>query len=171
MSLIPVAVLPQLTGTIPEDLCEIDSLIWLNLRNNYMIGSVPSCLKNLQHLWFLELSNNSFTGPCPDLPFAQYTGYCDLQDGDRTQAANAYVCPLPPNSGSCTGGPPTCSCTGSSSSLTQPECEWWINFFDTMGGAKWTNCGSDRTDPCACSYTHNGNTYGVTCSSQHIAKL
>ena len=113
MSLIPVAVLPQLTGTIPEDLCEIDSLIWLNLRNNYMIGSVPSCLKNLQHLWFLELSNNSFTGPCPDLPFAQYTRHCDLGD-------IPFTCPLPASASACKGDP--CSNGPPCASGKPPRC-------------------------------------------------
>jgi hypothetical protein len=89
------------------------------------------------------------------------------------------VCPLPPNSSLCNGhmwGPrplvPTCSCTGSSASLPQSECEWWINFFDTMGGKEWTNCRSDRTDPCACTYSDSGGvSRGVTCLGGHMVTL
>jgi hypothetical protein len=163
----------NIVGSLPEDWSALAAgLGFVSLSYNEIVGFIPTGIVELKALKTLNLNRNKLTGVVPGLPFAQYTGYCDLQDGNRTQSANAYVCPLPPNSSSCTGGPPTCSCTGTASaSLPQSECEWWINFFDTMGGENWTNCASDRTDPCACSYNAYGTQFGVTCGGGHVTTL
>jgi hypothetical protein len=162
----------NIVGSLPDGIAELTSLTFLALWQNGFVGTIPDEIAQLQSLTYLGLWSNKFTGVVPDLPFAQYTNGCYLHSSKNP--SNAFVCPLPADSALCGehGSPPTCSCTGSSSNLTQPECEWWINFFDTMGGAKWTSCGSDRTDPCACSYTHpDKKTYGVTCYGPHIVKL
>ena len=43
-------------------------------------------------------------------------------------------------------------CTGSSSGLSQKECDAWHNFYDALDGPKWTAfCADKRDDPCACN--------------------
>jgi hypothetical protein len=158
-------------GSIPSGIANLTNLDTLDLAMNMLVGSIPSGIADLTALLNLQVHQNKLTGVVPDLPFANYTNGCYLQDSKAP--GNAYACPLPADSASCKQGPPTCSCTGSSSSLPQKECEWWINFFDTMGGTEWTNCAIHRTDPCACSYDcKKGRCYGVTCSTNgHITKL
>jgi hypothetical protein len=161
------------------------SLKSLYLTNGALTGTIPNGIADLDALTGLEFQNNRLTGVVPNLPFQNYTAHCGLTMGGTNmftcplppgaRRCTMYDCPLPADSASCKQGPPTCSCTGSSSSLPQSECEWWINFFDTTGGStKWTNCRGNRTDPCACSYDpwHSGpGGYGVTCTNGHITTL
>jgi hypothetical protein len=164
-----------IVGSIPAAIASLTLLTTLSFTQNSINGSIPSGIADLTALAYLGLDQMKLTGVVPPLPFTQYIGNasthgCSLQ-------GNAFVCPLPPNSSLCKGRgggeplEPTCSCTGRSSSLPQRECEWWINFFDTMGGANWTNCASHRTDPCACSYNAWGTPFGVTCGGGHVTTL
>jgi hypothetical protein len=60
-------------------------------------------------------------------------------------------------------------CTGG---LSPAECGWWQSFYDTMGGASWTNCKDKRDDPCTCKYTAESDyPCGVTCKGSHISGL
>jgi hypothetical protein len=155
--------------------------LWLGGHN--LVGTLPASFSNMTKLTRLVLGENKLTGLLPALTFEQYTSYCCLEDDHHT---NLFDCPLPLGADKCNGGDPkyngsctiTCTsptCTGSSSSLPQSECEWWINFFDTMGGKEWKKCASERyrTDPCACSYDCNKGPCrdGVTCTNGHITKL
>ncbi|XP_027158307.1 receptor-like protein EIX2 [Coffea eugenioides] len=54
------------TGEISPSLCEIQSLIIIDLSSNQLSGKIPSCLANLQNLHVLDLSNNSFHGKIPN---------------------------------------------------------------------------------------------------------
>ena len=165
-----------IVGSIPAAIANLTLLTTLSFTQNGINGSIPSGIADLKALTNVYLDQNKLTGIVPDLPFTQYIGNasthgCSLQ-GSSSKPSNAFVCPLPPNSSLCKdGSPPTCSCTGSSASLPQSECEWWINFFDTTGGKEWTNCRSDRTDPCACRYDSRWN-YGAFCNKDgHIFRL
>ena len=166
----------QIGGSIP-DLSRMSGLTFLALGGNQIEGTIPAALAGLERLGFLALDSNRLTGAVPNLPFKNYNNAvsCCLQSGGDTPS-NHYTCPLPPDSALCTGPedrPPRCSCTGSSASLSQSECEWWINLFDTTGGStQWSNCQSERTDPCACSYSFSASDgYGVYCTGEHITKL
>ncbi|XP_027152324.1 receptor-like protein EIX2 [Coffea eugenioides] len=55
----------RFTGTIPEDLCKLKYLYFLDLSNNLLSGRVPLCLGNLRDLQFLNLANNSLSGQIP----------------------------------------------------------------------------------------------------------
>jgi hypothetical protein len=175
-----------LAGTLPEDWSALMSLKYLYLTNGALTGTIPNGIADLDAVTGLEFQNNQLTGVIPNLPFQNYTWHCGLTGKLGTnmftcplppgaRRCTAYDCPLPAGSASCKQGPPTCSCTGSSASLPQSECEWWINFFDTMGGKEWKKCASERyrTDPCACSYDCNKGPCrdGVTCTNGHITKL
>ncbi|XP_027154004.1 receptor-like protein EIX2 [Coffea eugenioides] len=53
------------TSSIPEDLCKLENLHYLDLSNNFLSGRVPLCLGNLPNLWVLNLANNSLCGQIP----------------------------------------------------------------------------------------------------------
>jgi hypothetical protein len=160
----------QLEGTIPARLGNLKQLTGLSLYHNRLEGSIPAELAGLSRLVGLSLHDNRLTGVIPVLPFKNYTG-CRLQA--PTSPANAYACPLPPDSAACTPYPPTCACTGSSANLATADCGWWGSFYDTTGGGThWANCRGNRSDPCACRYTDaGGGSRGVTCKGSHITGL
>ncbi|XP_027150899.1 receptor-like protein EIX2 isoform X1 [Coffea eugenioides] len=53
------------TGSIPEDLCKLKTLIYLDLSNNHLSGRIPLCLGNLRYLRILHLGSNSLYGQIP----------------------------------------------------------------------------------------------------------
>ncbi|XP_027177219.1 receptor-like protein EIX2 [Coffea eugenioides] len=55
----------RFTGTIPEDLCKLENLYFVDLSNNLLYGRVPLCLGNLQYLTGLNLANNNLSGQIP----------------------------------------------------------------------------------------------------------
>ncbi|CDP05445.1 unnamed protein product [Coffea canephora] len=56
----------RFTGTIPEDLCKLENLSYLDLSNNHLSGRVPPCLGNLRELGILNLANySSLSGQIP----------------------------------------------------------------------------------------------------------
>ncbi|CDP05556.1 unnamed protein product [Coffea canephora] len=55
----------RFTGSIPEDLCRLKTLMVLDLSNNHLSGSIPLCLGNLRHLVALSLSDNNLCGQIP----------------------------------------------------------------------------------------------------------
>lgn len=58
------------TGTLPEGLLpSFPSLQSLNIHSNTLTGSIPEDLCSLQDLYFLNIRDNFFTGPLPDCAF------------------------------------------------------------------------------------------------------
>ena len=62
-----------LKGTLADSLVELDALTWLDLSDNHQLS-----------------------GRLPPLPFASYTGWCDLH-------GIGFTCPLPAGAESCGG--------------------------------------------------------------------
>jgi hypothetical protein len=60
-------------------------------------------------------------------------------------------------------------CTGASTNLVPADCQAWIDLYDAMGGASWSQqCSGNRLDPCQCN---PGLGYGVLCSGGHITNI
>lgn len=66
----------NLTGNIPENIFNVDSLVWLaigncaylksiSFRENFLTGLIPSDIGNIDSLQFLYLFDNQLTGPIP----------------------------------------------------------------------------------------------------------
>jgi hypothetical protein len=128
-------------------------------------------------LTVLSLESNTITGLLPALPFDQYTDNCCLEL-PQGSAANHFTCPLPQGSETCNSNGNcatiTCQtrCTGTSAGLPLTECDAWIEFFDSNGGAGWTYCSGNRLDPCGCTggSTRTANRT-ITCANSHITWL
>ena len=95
----------------------------------------------------------------------------------RTLAAAALAVRAAANASSqCSGttspwckvaGGPGCS---TSSDLSAAGCNAWVDFFDSTGGAGWTECSQYRLDPCACStdVAISVDSAQVVCRNSHI---
>ncbi|CAI9106035.1 OLC1v1005090C1 [Oldenlandia corymbosa var. corymbosa] len=55
----------HLTGNIPEELCNLQSLKVISLANNLLTGKIPLCLGEMRQLEVLDLANNSLSGQIP----------------------------------------------------------------------------------------------------------
>jgi len=55
----------QLTGNIPPELSQLNSLILLNVRENQLSGNIPVSLGDLNTILSLDLSFNQLTGAIP----------------------------------------------------------------------------------------------------------
>ncbi|KAK3423804.1 hypothetical protein EUGRSUZ_F00569, partial [Eucalyptus grandis] len=53
------------TGEIPSLICQLSSLLKLDLSSNNLLGTVPPCFGNITKLLNLDLSNNSLLGNIP----------------------------------------------------------------------------------------------------------
>uniref|UniRef100_A0A453DSV5 Leucine-rich repeat-containing N-terminal plant-type domain-containing protein n=1 Tax=Aegilops tauschii subsp. strangulata TaxID=200361 RepID=A0A453DSV5_AEGTS len=54
----------QIEGRIPESMCKLQSLLYLDLSNNILESEIPQCFDGKQ-IQFLLLSNNSLSGKFP----------------------------------------------------------------------------------------------------------
>ena len=62
---------------------------------------------------------------------------------------------------------PGCS---TSSDLSAAGCNAWVDFFDSTGGAGWTQCSQYRLDPCACDA--DASPYAIVeCQNGHITAM
>ncbi|XP_074284277.1 receptor-like protein EIX2 [Silene latifolia] len=55
----------QISGQIPNSLCQLESLISLDINNNSLSGEIPNCLANLSRLSLVRLSYNKLNGHIP----------------------------------------------------------------------------------------------------------
>ncbi|KAF8038887.1 hypothetical protein BT93_B1439 [Corymbia citriodora subsp. variegata] len=53
------------TGEIDSSICQLNSLLELDLSNNYLFGNIPPCFGNTTNLMHLDLSSNNLRGPLP----------------------------------------------------------------------------------------------------------
>jgi len=56
----------DLTGSIPESVCTMNSAKQFDVKRNIMSGSIPSCVDKLTAMRSLKLSDNKFTGTMPE---------------------------------------------------------------------------------------------------------
>lgn len=74
-----------LSGSLPTEICLLDSLEKFYVNNNNLVGTLPSCLVKLPKLVELDVANNRFTGSLPSglfmtklesliLSYNQFTG-------------------------------------------------------------------------------------------------
>jgi Leucine-rich repeat (LRR) protein len=95
----------NLSGTIPTELAQLDSLNTLSIWDNKGItGSIPSELSKLKKLEYLRISNEKLTGTVPcelaSLPRLKYlylfenklTGCIPSEFGDMTNMTTLYIC-------------------------------------------------------------------------------
>ena len=61
----------DLSGDLPDDICTLNKLRFLNLFKNFITGSLPDCLTDLKELEEVDLGDNDISGDIPD-------GLCDL---------------------------------------------------------------------------------------------
>ncbi|CAN4104742.1 unnamed protein product [Withania somnifera] len=55
----------NLSGEIPSSICNLTSLVVLDLAKNNLKGAIPQCLGNIRDLWVLDMHHNSLTGEIP----------------------------------------------------------------------------------------------------------
>ncbi|XP_074284273.1 receptor-like protein EIX2 [Silene latifolia] len=55
----------QISGQIPNSLCQLELLNSLDINNNSLSGEIPNCLANLSSLSFVRLSYNKLKGHIP----------------------------------------------------------------------------------------------------------
>ncbi|KAF9665294.1 hypothetical protein SADUNF_Sadunf16G0107700 [Salix dunnii] len=72
----------RLTGEIPPAICNLTSLVILQLSNNILNSKLPQCLGNISNsASVLDLRNNSFSGDIPDA----FSSNCTLRAIDMSQ--------------------------------------------------------------------------------------
>ncbi|KAJ6750417.1 hypothetical protein OIU85_000996 [Salix viminalis] len=72
----------RLTGEIPQAICNLPSLVFLQLSSNNLSSKLPQCLGNISHsASVLDLRNNSFSGDIPDA----FSSDCTLREIDFSQ--------------------------------------------------------------------------------------
>lgn len=70
----------QFSGTIPDDIFELDQVQILFLNGNHFSGRIPTQLAKLTSLTRVELFDNAFTGPLPtELGLLTNLAYLELQ--------------------------------------------------------------------------------------------
>ncbi|GAB4826357.1 hypothetical protein Ancab_009223 [Ancistrocladus abbreviatus] len=55
----------MLSGSIPDDICELKGIQYLNLSHNQLTGNVPEAIGNMERLEALDLSRNHISGQIP----------------------------------------------------------------------------------------------------------
>ena len=54
-----------LTGTLPEEIGNLQNIITLDLSDNFLTGIIPAEIGNLQNVEYVYLQNNKLVGPLP----------------------------------------------------------------------------------------------------------
>ena len=79
-----------LTGAIPPELGQLQSLVWLHLSDNALTGPIPSELGRLSNLRVLALDDNALSGAIP----SELGSLANLEE--MSLRANRLTGPIPP---------------------------------------------------------------------------
>jgi hypothetical protein len=65
-------------------------------------------------------------------------------------------------------------CTGSSVNLAAEECSAFGEFYDALNGPRWRTAtayfpNDCKTDPCSCTASHEGTSFGIGCNEEHTS--
>ena len=75
----------NLTGTIPDEIGNLEALWTLNVPYNQLTGEIPASIGKLTNLWSLYLYRNQLTGSIPpELGNMKQLVYCYLNDNQLT---------------------------------------------------------------------------------------
>lgn len=75
----------NLTGTIPDEIGNLEALWTLNVPYNQLTGEIPASIGKLTNLWSLHLYRNQLTGSIPpELGNMKQLAYCYLDDNQLT---------------------------------------------------------------------------------------
>ncbi len=55
----------NLTGSIPDEFCDLTALEYIYLRSNHLSGNLPTCIGNAVSINSIDLSNNNMSGTFP----------------------------------------------------------------------------------------------------------
>ncbi|XP_078168275.1 uncharacterized protein LOC144562846 [Carex rostrata] len=94
----------NITGEVPQAICQLKSLSQLDLSNNEISGSFPQFLSNCSNLQYLDLSENLFVGELPSnidmvlpnitdfrLSYNNFTGEIPTSIGKMTQLQSLWL--------------------------------------------------------------------------------
>ena len=56
----------ELSGSIPESICNLQGVIGLRVFNNSLTGKLPDCICNMKNMTDFEVSDNMLSGSIPD---------------------------------------------------------------------------------------------------------
>ena len=88
-----------ISGSIPDEIGDLDSLEFLWLEDNQLTGPIPSSIGNLSNLEILKLDNNQITGYIPDSICELDIAFNWQNDlfGDNFAVYNNQLCPPYPD--------------------------------------------------------------------------
>ncbi|XP_071733190.1 uncharacterized protein [Rutidosis leptorrhynchoides] len=109
----------NLTGKIPDELCDLHGLVALNLSTNALVGEIPRKINEMKELLTLDLSRNNLSGGLPlimsemnllnyiDVSYNSLSGRIPSGTQFQTSKPTWYVGNLglcgPPNTNHCPG--------------------------------------------------------------------
>ncbi|KAL3733364.1 hypothetical protein ACJRO7_022831 [Eucalyptus globulus] len=79
-------------GEISSSICQLSTLLNLDLSNNNLFGNIPPCFGNITNLKYLDLSNNKFQGP-PQIPSPSTSNFIASHNG-FTGEIPSLICQL-----------------------------------------------------------------------------
>ena len=75
----------QLTGSIPPELGNLNSLVYLFLDDNQLTGSLPISIEQLGNLNYLWINDNLLTGVISDQDFITFLNALSIFKFDDTE--------------------------------------------------------------------------------------
>jgi len=85
----------NLSGTIPNSLCELTHLETLIIRQNKVTGPIPTCIGQMSSLKWLQLNDNKFSGTIPEFSNTPNLTYLSLTTNLLTGTIPGSIGDLP----------------------------------------------------------------------------
>ena len=160
-------------GTIPKELGDLSSLVYMHLGQNELSGTIPKEIGNLTKLSQMHLWGNKLSGSIPkefgnllslavlNISSNELSGVIPSEMGNLANLATFTF-----TQNSITGGLPAGMGSQSTSKISSVERSALIALYNSTDGANWTNntgwLGSAGTE---CFW------FGVTCDSGSVSSL